>query len=373
MIDEATHKAIAEAVRKSVGDDSSLLESLRIDMREQKSKVRKIQQRSATAISLVGTDGGNNQLRYDPFIVQLIRVVDSSNNEYCIEVVTPNSNIPELNLYHMNGEQGGPTILGRLMLGLGIKKLEDLSPVFVADVEKRSPSWVQVYREMHEWAVLLKLVREHDFATDTVVVFDGFLRSKMFKKGLFSRLKNLLEDSIKSQYKKNRRRIFIAGIAKHTKFLQKYRLAMSIEGVMKTAYPCYLDVDRKLEAKAYTWSEYVDGGSELESMVAGKMFLTKFGSHSHDPIWAIDIFESQVDSASTVFGYLLSDSVDGFPVPFYPQCLQRAHENAALVDFDMDIMQDEVMVALRSALAEKKWAIDELSLENSDPSNQRYN
>ena len=56
--------------------------------------------RSSRAISLVGTDGGNNQLRFDPFLVQLIRVVDSSQNEYCLEVITSNTPFEALNLCH---------------------------------------------------------------------------------------------------------------------------------------------------------------------------------------------------------------------------------------------------------------------------------
>ena len=33
--------------------------------------------------------GGNNQSRFDPFLIQLIRMVDSSDNEHCLEVVSP--------------------------------------------------------------------------------------------------------------------------------------------------------------------------------------------------------------------------------------------------------------------------------------------
>ena len=108
MIDESTYIALTSAVRESIEADKSLLEELRQDMRGQKSKVRRIHQRSATAISLVGTDGGNNQLRYDPFMVQLIRVVDSSNNEYCVEVITPNSDINALNSYHLSDSKKIP-------------------------------------------------------------------------------------------------------------------------------------------------------------------------------------------------------------------------------------------------------------------------
>jgi len=59
-----------------------------------------------------------------------------------------------------------------------------------------------------------------------------------------------------------------------------------------------------------------------------------------DPVWPIDIFQPQAKDAPTALGYMLADAIDGFPIPFYPRCLQRAHENAAVVDFDLTIPQD---------------------------------
>jgi hypothetical protein len=304
-------------------------------------------------------------------MIQLIRVVDSTEKEYCLEVITPNTSLDELNKRHVDSDGSGLTALGRMMAYLNIRRLSELSPVFRENVDERSPSWVQVYREMMEWAVLLDLVRNTAFASDTVIVRDGLLRSKMFK-GLFGAYRRGLEDGILRQYQSNRRRLYVVGIAKRSKVLQTYRLAMALEGVMRNAYPCYVEIDREIEANVYQWEEYARGGAAGESFVAGTMFLVKFGSSRHDPIWAIDLLTSQTEEAPLTFGFLLADSVDGFPVPLYPQCLQRAHEHAALVDFDMDILQDQVCEALRGRLGEQRWLIDELALQQSDPSNSRY-
>jgi hypothetical protein len=104
-----------------------------------------------------------------------------------------------------------------------------------------------------------------------------------------------------------------------------------------------------LEEKAYVWSEYARGddrepeGGEVNKFVGGKMFFVKFGAGKRDPIWPIDIFLPQRAEAQTILACMLADAIGGFPVPFYPQCLQKAHENAALVDFDFDILQDSIV------------------------------
>lgn len=73
-----------------------------------------------------------------------------------------------------------------------------------------------------------------------------------------------------------------------------------------------------------------------------------------------------------IIGYLLADALDGFPVPFYPLCLQKAHQNAALVDFDMDIIQDQVVSAIRAALGPQAPQLDSFLLIDKDPAQSRY-
>ena len=372
MIEPESIEELSRKVRENIERDQSLLDEMIADMRTLKSNTRRIQARSATAISLVGTDGGENALKYDPFMVQIVRVVDSSNKQYCLEVVTPATDFSDLNARHFDDRGSGRTPLGRLAEGLGLRKLQDLSPVFKDNSEDRSPSWVQVYREMSEWAVLLELLQTKEFATDTVIVRDGFLRSKMFKTGLFGKLREAIDNEICRHFEECRRRIYIVGIAKHSKVLQKYRLALAIAGVLRIAYPAYVPVPTDLEAKVYKWSEYATGGGEGEAYVAGSMFLVKFGKSPSSPTWSIDIFTSQVEAAPTIFGYLLADCEDGFPTLYYPQCLQRAQAKAAIVDFDMDILQDEISSAIRNTLGDKRFIIDEMALQESDPSRRRY-
>jgi hypothetical protein len=391
MIDPESIDALRTQLASSIEGDRQVLDELCEEVRPLRSQTRRIQPRSTTAISLVGTDGGNNRIEFDPFMVQLIRVVDSSNNEYCLESVTPTTDRETVNSRHIAKDGTPKTALGRLMAKLvetgamtepTIWKLSHMIPGPHRKGEKLkpiSPSWVQVYREIYEWAILYSLLTDREFGTDTVIVADGNLRSKVFSGELFIHYRELLKQAIDDQYARNRRRIYVAGVAKHSKVLQRYRLAMSIESVLRTEYPAYVEVPRELEAKSYVWQEYARGdeeaakfGTEANKFVGGKMFFVKFGSRPHDPIWPIDVFIPQANEASTVLGYMLADAIDGFPVPFYPRCLQRAHENAALVDFDMTILQDQVTKSIRDILGEKKTCIDEMTIVSSDPAAARY-
>ena len=379
MLEPASQTALRDEIKRQITEDKNLLAELRTEVRPLISQTRRISSRSATSISLVAADGGNNQLRFDPFLVQLVRVVDSSNNEYCLEAVSPTMSVSALSARQF-GDRGHLTALGRLMRYLGVEELPELTHMIRRDGGGRpnSPSWVQVYRELVEWAILFAIVREKDFATDTLIVFDGFLRSKVFAKDLFRRYREGIQEGIDRHFRTNRRRVYLVGVAKHSKVLSRYRLSMALEGVMQSPFPCYVEIPRELEEKAYIWSEYARGdeevaeGGEVNKFVAGKMFFVKFGKGPRDPVWPVDIFLSQCDDHATIFGNLLNDATEGFPVPLYPRSLQKAHENAALVDFDMDILQDMIFGGLRTALGEEAPALDVFRLQDADPASRRY-
>ncbi len=165
--------------------------------------------------------------------------MDSSNNEYCLEAITPTTNVSRLSTNQFD-EHGVPaTALGRMMEYLGTEHLWELTPMIRRNDDDRpvSPSWVQVYRELVEWAILFSLVREKDFGTDTLIIFDGLLRSKVFVGELFTRYRRGLQEGVDKQQRENRRKVYLAGVAKHSKVLSRYRLAMAVEGVLNTDFP----------------------------------------------------------------------------------------------------------------------------------------
>lgn len=376
--DSQTH--LKQELRDRMISDRTLLDGLRAEIRPLRGEVRPIRPRSTTSISLVGADGGNNKLQFDPFLVQLVRVVDSSNNQYCLEAVTPTTSVSGLSAKQFDGFGQPSTALGEMMAYLDVQQLQDLSPMIRSNDDDRpvSPSWVQVYRELVEWAILFWLIRKKEFGTNTLLLYDGLLRSKVFAGDAFKRLLDGMQEGFEAHRSKFRRELYLVGMAKHSKVLARYRLAMALEGILTTEFPAYLEVPRAIEEKAYIWSEYargddrVEADAEVNKFVGGKMFFVKFGSKRFDAIWPVDIFLPQVRDAQTILGYVLADALNGFPVPSYPQCLQRAHENASLTGFDFDLFQDQIFDGLRYALGSEAPALDVFRLQDTDPSQRRY-
>ena len=295
-----------------------------------------------------------------------------------MEAVSPTTPIEKLNKRQFSHNLQQQTALGEMMEFLGVTTLQDLSHMIRPTKAGKpiSPSWIQVYRELVEWATLFSILKK-DFGNDTLVVYDGLLRSKVFAEDLFQRLLQGMHAQIMEK-QKNRRRIYLVGVAKHSKVLSRYRLAMALEKILQVDYPAYVEVSRDIEEQAYIWSEYARGDDrvseygEINKFVGGKMFLVKFGNHRRDPVWPVDVFVPQIDDASVILGSLLGDTINGFPVPHYPLCLQKAHENASLVDFDFDILQDFVYEGVRTSLKGEASTLDVFRLQDANSTRQRY-
>lgn len=386
MFDPEELPELRRTIREATVRDRRLLEELRREVRVLASSARAIKLRSTTSVSLVASDGGNNKLVFDPFHVQLVRVVDSYGEQLCLDAVTPTTDTDALSRAQFEGDGTPRTALGRVMADLGVEarllsRLSHMIPEGKKVREKPdeiSPSWMLVYRDLCEWAALYERICYRSFATDTLLVRDGLLRSKLFRGEYFIDFRRRIEEAIARIQSQHRRKVFLVGVAKHSKVLERYRLAMALEGAFPPDAPRYVKVPRKLEAKAYVWPEYARGAEaegaagEAPKYVAGDMYFVRFGERRGDPTWTVDLLSSQTSHDAEVFGYLLADATDGFPVPFYPRCLQRAHEFAEIVDFDLDILQDEVVGAVRGLLSDREVpALEALRLQG-DVSGRRY-
>lgn len=374
MFDPDELPELKETVFLRTRQDQQRLDELRKEVRALKDSVQIIRPRNVTAASLVGSDGGNISLIFDPFHIHLVRVVDSKGKRQLLDAVSILTDTDVLSRRLLD-DPDSP--LGLMMRDLGVRSLNDLSYMIPSGREMRerpesiSSSWMDVYRDMCEWAVLYKCIRYRTFGSITLMVRDGLLRSISFREGLFPRLRKMIEEAITEQSEQEKLRMFLVGIAKKSKLLSKYQLAMSIENIFPEGEPRFVRIPRAMEFKAYNWPHYAVG-PEVETAaeeaaaqrVAGDMYFVRFGSRQGDPVWAVDILSSQSKNAQEVFGLMLEDARCGFPVPYYPLCLQKAHEYARIEGLDLSILQDFMVDAMRELLPTDKQDVIERMLLN---------
>jgi hypothetical protein len=375
MFEAAELPELRRLIADQVERDSAELNRLLAQLRVVKGEVRTIMPRRGTSIALMAADGGNNRVTFNPFYLQIVRIVDSVGKQLCLDVVSPSTDIGELSRKQFWPDAAGQIKpLGRLMRALGVDHLAGLSPMMTGE----SASWVWVYRELCEWATLFDLISHRDFAHDTLIVYDGLLRSPRFRGDLFIRMYQLLRERIEQVRRIDRRRIWLVGVAKSSQVLENYRLAMSLSGLFERGSPCFVPVPYEMQKQVYRHDEYIRSpddirtGRENRQYNIGAMHFVRFGSRSGDPVWTVDLLECQKSDAQTVFGYLLDDAIAGFPVPFYPNCLQQADRYSRVADLDLDIVEQALVDAVRQQVGrDRAPIIDELRLA-TDVAARRY-
>jgi hypothetical protein len=291
------------------------------------------------------------------------------------DVAPANVDLMEVSREHLDG--GEPkSALGRLMADLHVPDLPSLAPVLKPHPE--SASWFQVYREICEWATLYELICYKEHAASTLILRDGLLRAKVFKGTLFIDMYEKIKEAIERARREHRRDIFLVGLAKKTEVVQHYQLAMSIENVFRPGQSCFAPVSSTMQEKVYRWGEYIrppeenQGGGEAPKYNMGSMYFVRFGTSRGDPVWTADLLASQTSRAQEIFGCLLADARNGFPVPFYPKCLQQADHFAQVTDFDRDVLEDAMFQAVCAQVgSEGQGAVEEFRL-NVDTAARRY-
>lgn len=362
MFNRQKTERLFEEIFDIISSDSNELERLRQEVRILKMNVRPIRPYSSTAVSIVSADSGNNSINFDPFLLLPLRVVDSFGKTLYYDVVSPYFDISLLNKRHFKDEKS-LTPLGKLMRDLGVKSIDSLSYIIPkpgTPKEDINLQWVNVYRDLIEWAALYDYIISHSFVSHTLIVRDGLLRSKFFKSNFFFNMWELIKRHVERIRKESGRKVLIAGLAKRSRILDKYSLAMFIERVMFQKGPCYVKVPKEIESKVYRlykWREYptnaLEDSEEQSKFSAGQLYFVKFGPERFDPIWPVDIWIENIKEAEEIFGYLLNDAQLGFPMPYYPLSLQKAHEYAQMSGIEMEIIEEIFHKALRKFIGEE--------------------
>jgi hypothetical protein len=330
--------------------DDPTLGRFREYARRLRADVRPLRTYAVNAVSFVSADGGDNRLRLDPAAVELVRVVDSRGNQCALDAVPGTVTLQELEQRAVSGNPNVVMPLERLCSDLG-KGLGDLSFIIRGLGQSgKSTGALRCYRDIVEWAVLYDLVANPSlqWGGDTILIRDGLLRTKSFKREVFPLIDKRLRDAIATHAKRNVT-LSLVGVAKQSAVLGRLAVALELEATFHKPFPCYVRVPEDIEKECYnfdrTWldtyetSEPDDDGQHLYQSL-GRLFLVKFGDQSLDPVWPVDIAEWQMKEAEKILGQLTVDAQQGFPIPDYPMTIQRAHDFAKLTGLEVAILED---------------------------------
>jgi hypothetical protein len=216
-------------------------------------------------------------------------------------------------------------------------------------------------------------VCHHDFAADTLVVRDGLLRTTIFTGDALVRLGYLIKTAIERQARRHHRRVWLVGLAKKTKVLDRYRLAMSLAGIFDHGTPCFVQVPAIMQDSVYRSHDYLrDPDDDAAGGNIGQMYFVRFGPHPGVPIWTADVLAWQSADAQVIFGHLQADAAAGFPVPFYPLNLQQADAHSRVADLDVEIITDSLVDAVRDLVGKDKAHIVDALRLTTDVAARRY-
>ncbi len=337
-----------------------LVANFREYARRLKDEVKPLRTYSVNAVAFVSTDGGDNRLTFNPSVIELVRVVDSRGNECALDAVANTTGLAELESRARAGTPSTVAPLQRLCTDLK-RDLRDLSYLIrAAGTPGKSTGALRCYRDMVEWAVLYDLITNPSlqWGSDTILVRDGLLRTKSFRREVFPDIDRRLREGVEAHLKRNVR-LSLVGVAKQSAVLGQLAVALELEATFHRDYPCYVQVPDDIEADCYnfdrTWldtyetSDADDEGRKLYQSL-GRMFLVKFGDRALDPVWPVDVAEWQLNEAPKILGQLTVDAQQGFPIPDYPMCIQRAHDYAKLTGLEIDIMQDLLLNGMTTGL-----------------------
>lgn len=176
---EDDFEQIRSRVRAAYEIEEPVVQKFREFAKRLKNEVKPIKPYLANAVSFVSTDGGDNRLYFNPAVIELIRVVDSQGNQCALDAIAGNT---EYNSLNAKLELVPP--LKRLCEDIN-KNIMQLSHFLKGLGEPgKSTGAARIYRDIVEWAVLYDLLHK-EWPLDTIIIREGMLRTKSFKREIF--------------------------------------------------------------------------------------------------------------------------------------------------------------------------------------------
>ncbi len=373
-------KQIRNRIRSAYKVEQPVIDKLRGFAKQLKNNIKQIRPYPVNSVSFVSADGGDNRLYFNPAVIELVRVVDSRGNQCALDAIAGNDKCDSLN---DRGSPNGPLTVAPLQ-----KFCQDLN----RDVTGlsyllkglgeggKSTSAVRIYRDIVEWAVLYELLHK-EWGTDTIILREGMLRTKSFRRDIFPLIDKKIR-SICQKHREKRVNVSIVGVAKQNAVLNRLATALELEATFHKPFPCYAEVPPAIEKECYnfdrTWLDTLetsepneDGNYSYQSM--GKLYLAKFGESPFAPVWPIDLAEWDKGDADRIIGQLLNDAQPGFPIPDFPQSIQKAHDFASISGIEVSILQDILFDGITQNLSsQEKERIFRMRYLGQNLINRRY-
>jgi len=357
-----------EEIKKRVFDayksEEPILKEYREFAQKLKNDVKQIKEHSVNAVSFVSSDGGDNRLYFNPATIELVRVVDSRGNQCALDAIASNSQVNELNVRIQTENNSSLLVepLKRLCNDLNTDVVGLSYLLGGLGQQGKSTGAIRIYRDIVEWAVLYDLMKYREWGSDTIIVREGMLRTKSFKREIFPKIDKLIREAYQN-HKRKKITVSMVGVAKQSAVLSRLSVALELEETLHKPFSCYVKVPKDIEEKCYhydkTWLDTLensepdeDGKYLYQSM--GTLFLAKFGNRPFDPVWPVDIAEWQLSEADKIIGQLKVDAQCGFPIPDFPMCVQKAHDFAKVNGIEVDILQDILLDGITQNLTLKE-------------------
>lgn len=286
-----------------------------------------------SSIAFKSFDGGMFRLYMEPLEIDLIDVADSNGNVK-LNFVAPVSETPEgLNekIDYSNIEQINE--IKKLLQILGVNRLADASEIL------KDPGTLM---EIAEFACIFDKLMSSSHDEKTLILKDGYLRTKKIKSELLKVLKQVLQN--------NKKHVKLVGVTKTSKIVSLLSTALFLEKKIPSNLIGFIEIPLHLELETYDWSgsgRIHRERNEPLNYAFGKLYIAKLSKLSNIllTIEIPDVYSRE--EVIEIISYLAKDSMHSYPVLGYPQTIMRAHEAAVRVGLPASIVKDKIFERIR--------------------------
>jgi hypothetical protein len=281
-----------------------------------------------SSIAYKSFDGGMFKLNFDPLEIDVIEVADSNGNIKLKFAIPLGEELEKTDFSSIESLQ----IIKKFLSVLGVSSLTDASEI------PRDPGTLM---EIAEFACIFDKIATASPEETTIVMKDGFLRTKKIKAELLDKLKVVVKN------KKNH--IKLVGVAKTSKIVSLLSTALFLENMIPANQIGYIKIPLGLELRVYTWSgkgKITEKTKKLAYSFGG-LHIVKLSKLSNILV-TVEIPEDySKEEVNEIISYLAKDSKYSYPVLGYPQTIMRAHEAAVRIGLPASIVKDKILERIK--------------------------